>query len=314
LPRDTGIRRRLAIVASLSAECSALAAISAHDIVCAILLFPGVSAIAWSYCAESQTPDAGKRRGNLWRLSIAGLAVVAFAIGILLLGSPPQHWVVGQTGGPENAPDETRHKAGGGADDSYASVILWPGQPQEVRAISPPPRGPSAAAARLSKPLVIPFDGVYWYLRSPARAPGRHAHVAHGSPARVDIHSADWHPLVMEAHQYLASPIDTRCCRELDLSILNADDRPGAVRIAVELIDSSSSHVLSEDLGVRPVLSSMSPEFRLNRPPANEVLRYPVPADPAIRQFNEIEVIFLPSRERSLGGAQIAIRSFRLIP
>lgn len=139
--------------------------------------------------------------------------------------------------------------------------------------ISPPPRGPLARAAPLSKPLLIPFDGMYWYLRSPAKAPGRHAHVAHGSPARVDIHSADWHPLVMEAHQHLASPIDARCCRELDLYILNADDRPGAIRIAVELIDSSSSHVQSEDPGVCPVLSSMSPEFSLNRPPTKAVLR-----------------------------------------
>jgi len=118
----------------------------------------------------------------------------------------------------------------------------------------------------------------------------------------------------MEAHQRLSPPIDLRCCRELDLSILNADDRPGTIRIAVELVDSSSPHVQSEDLGVRPVRSSMPPEFSLNRRPVDEVLKFPIPPNPAIRQFDEIEVIFLPSKERSLGGAQIAIRSFQLLP
>lgn len=75
--------------------------------------------------------------------------------------------------------------------------------------------------------------------------------------------------------------MDPRCCRELDLSMLNADDRPGTIRIAVELIDSSSPHAQSEDLGVRPVRSSMPPEFNLNRPPTNEVLKFPISKNPA---------------------------------
>jgi hypothetical protein len=118
----------------------------------------------------------------------------------------------------------------------------------------------------------------------------------------------------MKAHQRLSSPIDLRCCRELDLAILNADNRPGAIRIAVELIDSTSSHMQPDILGVRPVRSSMPPEFSLNRPPTKEVLKYPIPTNPAIRQFNAIEVTFLPSKERSLAGPQIAIRNFQLLP
>jgi hypothetical protein len=161
---------------------------------------------------------------------------------------------------------------------------------------------------------VIPFDGAYWYLGSSASKPGRDAHVERGSPTDVDIHTTDWRPLIMKAHQQLAYPLDSRCCRELDLAILNADNRPGAIRIAVQLIDSTSSHTQSEALGVRAVRSSMPPEFSLNRPPTSEVLKYPIPAKSPIRHFNQIEVIFLPSPERSRGGSQIAIRNFQLLP
>ena len=41
LPAETGIRRRLALLASLSAEGSGLAAICAHSVLSAILLIPG---------------------------------------------------------------------------------------------------------------------------------------------------------------------------------------------------------------------------------------------------------------------------------
>ena len=245
---------------------------------------------------------------------VVGTSVLLLcAIGIFLFASRPHYRVLAQGGTPKNG-GRIGKKAGGNPEDSYVSVILWPKLPQVAKVVVPPPRLQPTTVVRLSRPLVIPFEGAYWYFRSPAKAPGRIAHIARGSPTKISIHSTDWHPLIMEAHQRLSSPIDPRCCRELDLSILNADDRPGIIRIAVELIDSSLLHVKSEDLGIRPVRSSIPPEFNLNRPPAKEVMRYSIPANPEIRQFDEIEVIFLPSKERSLGGAQIAIRSFQLVP
>lgn len=245
---------------------------------------------------------------------VVGTSVVLLcAIGIFLFASRPHYRVLAQGGAPKNG-DRIGKKADGYPEDSYVSVILWPKRPQAAKVVVPPPRLRPTTVVRLSRPLVIPFDGAYWYFRSPAKALGHNVHIARGSPTKISIHSTDWHPLIMEAHQRLASPIDPRCCRELDLSILNADNRPGTIRIAVELIDSSSSEVRSEDLGVRPVRSSMPPEFSLNRPPTKEVLKFPIPKNPVIHQFDEIEVIFLPSKERSLGGAQIAIRNFQLIP
>jgi hypothetical protein len=88
--------------------------------------------------------------------------------------------------------------------------------------------------------------------------------------------------------------------------------RPGGIDIALKLIDSSTAR--SENLGLRPVVSNLASEFRLDRPPIDEVLRYRIPANTLIRQFDQIEIVFEPSPERSLGGEQIAIREFRLLP
>lgn len=301
------------LAVSLCAETSAVAAISGYEIICAMVLPLGMSGIAWLYLAESQTPDAKSQRSKILPLVMTALIALAWVIGIFLLSSRPHHRVLAQGGAPKNG-DRDGKKAGGNPEGSYVSVILWPKRPEAAKVVVPPPQLRPSTVVRLSQPLVIPFEGAYWYFRSPAKAPGRSAHVARGSPTKISIHSTDWHPLIMEAHQRLSSPIDPRCCRELDLSILNADDRPGTIRISVELIDSSSPHVQTEDLGTRPVLSSMAPEFSLNRHPVDEVLKFSILPNPAIRQFDEIVVVFLLAKERSLGGAQIAIRSFQLLP
>lgn len=197
---------------------------------------------------------------------------------------------------------------------SYAGVILWPKMPHKKKLIVPSPLALHASIARIRKPLVIPFDGAYWYFHAPAKRPGPRAHVAHGNPTQVEVRSSTRLPLIMEAHQSLRPAIDLNCCRELDLAIRNNDDAPGAIRIAVELIDTSTSPEKSLDLGAQPVLSSEPPAFSLTRPAVNETLRYSMPGSAPIRQFNEIEVVFLPSPERNLAGARIAVQSFRLLP
>jgi hypothetical protein len=250
LPRETGLRRHIALAASLCAEGSALAAISGRDTICALFLLLGMSSITWIYRAESQLSNSTNRRRKLWMFLTVGSAIMVSAIGLLLLIYRPHYGIPAQMGTPKKSGGSQNAQITGGSDDSYVAVILWPKQPRDVRVVSPPSHAQSATVARLQKPLVIPFEGVYWYLRAPAKAPEPNAHIAHGSPTRIDIHSTDWwRPLIMEAHQRLFAPIDVDCCRELDLSILNADDRPGAISIAVELIDSSSPHVKS--LGTR---------------------------------------------------------------
>jgi len=308
LPREGGQRRWLSLAIALCAEGAALAAVTGHGALCALLLVGGVWAFGWR-AAEASGAKSGARE------HFPGLMGAVAALALLLAASLTTPW---RTGAVQGAGDAVAGRNSGGPrpaeDSSWVGVILWPKMPRAVKVVAPPPLERAAAIESMRRPLVIPFEGAYWYFRSPAKGPGARAHIARGSPAAVDIHSSDWHPLIMEAHQALGAPIDLRCCGELDLVIENHDNRPGRIGIAVNLIDTSSGGVASEDLGARPVVSSEPGEFSLNRPPVEETLRYAIPADASLARFNEIEVVFLPAAERSLGGVQIAIREFRLLP
>jgi len=191
---------------------------------------------------------------------------------------------------------------------------LWTVSSKKKEIAAPRPEKDLLGIGRISKPVTIPFDGVYWYFKKPDTQPHRDAHVVHGEPTAVNIHSSDWHPLLMEAHQKLATGIALSCCSELQVAIENADNRPGSIAVGVILTDSTAPGKPVVSLGATVVVSSEPGHVSLNRLAVNETLRFTIPAHPRIREFDEITVLFLPAEERSLGGAQIAIQHFVLMP
>ena len=199
-------------------------------------------------------------------------------------------------------------------DTSYRGIILWTVPPKKKELVLPLPRANSFSPGRIARPLIIPFDGVYWYFKKPDTQPHHDAHVVHGDPMRVDIHSTDWHPLIMEAHQRLGTRLPLTCCSDLEVTIKNGDNRPGNIAIGVILTDSSSPGRPCEYLGRKVVVSSEAGHVSLNRSPVSEMLTFAIPAHARVRDFDEITVVFLPARERSLGGEQIAVLRFALIP
>jgi hypothetical protein len=86
----------------------------------------------------------------------------------------------------------------------------------------------------------------------------------------------------MEAYQNLGTSIDLECCSEIDVAITNADVRPGTIALAIRLTDSDSIGKPSQDLEERIIVSSKAALISLNRPPVEEVLRFPSHAP---RQF-----------------------------
>jgi hypothetical protein len=176
------------------------------------------------------------------------------------------------------------------------------------------PRNGLSETGRAAKPLVIPFDGPYWYFKAPSRRPGPRAHVAHGKPTDVTIRSSDWAPLLMEAHQNLGSSIDLSCCSAIDVAITNADTRPGKIAIGLVLTDSNSPVKPSQSLAEQTIVSSEADLIPINRSPVKEVLRFPISRLGPLRRFNEITLVFLPAKERSRGGAKVSIQNFTLIP
>jgi hypothetical protein len=162
--------------------------------------------------------------------------------------------------------------------------------------------------------LKIPFNGVYWYFKAPDTRPELDAHIQHGSPTKLDVRSTDWLPILMEARQNLATPIDLNCCSQIRVAIQNADNRPRKIALAVILTNTTLPGKPSVFLGQSPVVSSRAIQFSINRPPVSEVLNFRIPEHPKVRQFNEITVLFQPDPERALAGAKIAIQEFALVP
>ena len=297
---------------AICVEVALLAIATGRDLFVTVSISGCCFALEWYYrrelIASEERGDQDHDRWSLIRVLLAVVFLIAGAIWHWLpAGGTTDHGVPGRAGYPKAGTAANR------LNTSWVGIILWPAAPQKAKITPPPPsHTPDTTAGRFAKPLVIPFSGSYWYFKAPAKAPGLQAHVVHQSPTTVIIHSSDWHRLTMEAHQKLGEPIDLSCCREIDLGIRNADTRPGRIDIALKLIDSSTGQ--SQPLGLQPVLSSTAANSRLDRPPTDEVLRYRLPRNSRLSRFDEIAVVFEPAPERSIGGEQIAVREFRLLP
>lgn len=197
---------------------------------------------------------------------------------------------------------------------SYSGVILWPVQKKPRKISAPSPVSNLLLGAAHATILKIPFDGVYWYFKAPDTRPEPDAHIQHGSPAKIDVRSTDWRPIVMEARQNLGTLVDLNCCSHIRVAIQNADNRPGKIALGVILTNTTLPGKPSLYLGQSPVVSSHAIQFSIDRPPVSEVLDFRIPNNSKIRQFNEITVLFRPASERSMAGAKIAIEEFSLVP
>lgn len=211
-----------------------------------------------------------------------------------------------------SAKQETRAKSSAYGPGGYESLILLPFP--EKKPILPPLQQAAFLAPGTSQPLIVPFNGQYWYLQPPNRTPGPTAHRAHGTPLGAEIASIDSRPLVMDAHQTLAVAIPIARCREIQVEIENRDNRIGAMALAVLLTDSAASGRPTLYLGQQAVLSAEPSRFTYKTASVFETLHFAVPARAKLRRFDEITVMMLPDVEHALVGPKIAIGQFRLFP
>jgi hypothetical protein len=195
----------------------------------------------------------------------------------------------------------------------YQRIILWPAV-EKKKVVAPVLSRSPLSGFNTTKPLVIRFDGSYWYFQPRGERRGTKAHVERGSPLTVDVRSTNYIPLVMEAHQSLAAAIPSTCCREIRVTIENNDNAPGVISLGVLLTDSTSLGKPTLYLDQETIVSTEPGQFTIKSLPATEVLSFAVPAAPKIQRFDEITVIFLPDTERPNRGTKIAIKQFDLVP
>lgn len=191
----------------------------------------------------------------------------------------------------------------------YESIILLP-PPQKKQIIFPLHTADSLFAPEKSRPLVIRFDGNYWYLQPPDIRPGPTAHKAHGTPLAVNIKSSNSITILMEAHQTLGKPIRLASCREIQVEIENRDNQSSAIQMAVLLTDSRLPGKPTLYLGQKPLLASESDSSQ----PEHQTLRFAIPAHTSLRKFDQITIKLLPDIEHSLVAPKIAIEQFQLSP
>ncbi|HET8548834.1 MAG TPA: hypothetical protein VFL57_12545 [Bryobacteraceae bacterium] len=198
---------------------------------------------------------------------------------------------------------------------TWPGVILWTEEQRHAVLIPPLPRmSRTLFDAGHAQPMSIPFFGSYWFFRKPHNQPPPTSIVIRGRPTEKGFRSTDRIPLVMQAHQNLGRLIDITCCRGIMLALSNADRWPGTVAIELLLLNTAAPDRPSLSLGRQEVNSS-----RYWRPsddglPVPELLTFNVPANPALRDFDEFVVLFHLGSIRADKSAKIAIERFVLLP
>jgi hypothetical protein len=313
LPKEVTHPWRMVAI-SVGVQAAVIDAFRRELLTACVLLGSCVFALAWWW--------SGIHRGQVrrWMGNRARLAAVACAILMTALTMVP--WVSGAFAGrlqgllgiasaPAKPPPAPRPMQAGDPASGYVGIVLWPPKEKRTKIVLPTPSTDLGGGA--ARPVVIKFDGPYWYFKVRGAGPGPHAAVVHGKATEVNIHSTDWRPLLMEAHQPLGAPIDVGCCGGIDVAITNADTRPGAVAVEVHLTDAMAPGRPFESLGERVIASSEGTPAR-DRAPVDEILHFPVPRMGAVKRFDEITVVFVPAKVKALNGARVSVRSFVLLP
>jgi hypothetical protein len=190
----------------------------------------------------------------------------------------------------------------------YQTIVLWPIKKPEKVIPSPPVNiDPSGLGA--GKPFIIPFYGPYWYFKFPGEIPGPNAQTTHADPLKASVRSTDRAPLLMNAHQYLASPIDLSCCREIQIVFRN-DVSLGALAIALSLTDSQKKQ--TQPLGVKLVTATLI--TRHPEPAVEQTLAFPIPKSAIIQTFDAITVTLVSNPSNATLGRRVAIEKFIMIP
>jgi hypothetical protein len=334
-----------AVGAALCAQTGALAGFAGYPFPAAMLVGMSSAVWSWSFFMDASQDNWQNSRSSQSRsriLLIVAMATVftagglirylrnAYRIGGLGVESrqDSSHATTadrgGEPGGEEGSKGNQRREHSGGnrefegqfppAREANSGVILWPPEQTLTKLVAPVPALGNSwlKSNRSAKPLIIPFNGVYWFFKAPDLHPPSTSRQAHGSPELLDIHSTDRRPLSMEAHQHFGTMINLDCCYKIQVSIRNADLYPETVSLELILVNSSLPGKPSQSLGTITARSRRSQNKE--RSPANETLNFSLPTTQSLRRFDEVTIVFRLEDFRADDGAKIAIDHFVLVP
>jgi len=312
--------------AALCAQTGALAAFGGYPIAAVLLVATGSAVWTWS-----ATKDASPRNRSPRALLIASLALILTAgalipylrhsfgtggFGIPFVTHAAYAPSKADPRGQIDSPGATR-RSSGTPSEGDPGIILWPDKLTRTKLVAPAPvlADSLLTSHHFAQPLVIPFDGVYWFFRWPEVHPPRSSREAHGSPELLDIRSTDRRPLFMEAYDNVGSMIALDCCGKIQVAIRNADHYPETVSLELVLINTRLPGTPSQSLG-RSMVESTRPWrlYRARSEPVNETLNFAIPAKSSLHRFDEVRMIFRIDAARADVGPKIAIDHLVLVP
>lgn len=327
--------RRLcsACAATLFAEVGVIAGFIGYPFVAAAMVGISSAVSTWfAVEAHARSQQTRSSASSPSRVMVAlVLAIVLTAVGLTRYLAHARHWGILGTLSATNShhglspaerqPQVGRDKTPAGAAselaEAYSGVVLWPKKQTYTALVVSPPllsNNNPFNSGRSSNPLVIPFNGVYWFFRLPDTRPPTGSREVFGTPDRFDTHSNDQRPLSMEAHQHLGTLIDLDCCSRIQVAIRNADRYPGTVNLELILTNTSLTGKPHQSLGKLIVRSSLNWQLYDNRPPVAETLSFEIPPHTVIRRFDELTIVFGMDANRAEYAAKIAIERFVIVP
>jgi hypothetical protein len=304
---DSGLPRAFAI-----AVCVELAVVLANrgDVFLATALM-GLAGflLVWKRLASLDAKPREEGARPAARMSAAAVVAMLILIPLLLARFVRENGAVETRAQAATRADAAR---GDGAD-AFQGIVLFT-VPDKTKELPPVPMERDLLRTGMKKPLVIRFDGSYWYFQAPQHDPGLHPHLAHGDPVVVSIYSTGWVPLAMQAHQTLAEPVDLRSVGAMQVTVRNGDNRRGRIDMGVLLTDSRTPGKPSMYLEAEPIVSTETDRFAFKAHPVSEEVRFALPERRGIRKFDEVTVLFYPETERATLGARVGIEEFELMP
>ena len=323
------VRPYLSICAAVCAQIGVLAAFAGRSFIAALLVALAFSIWSSSFGFYGGWQDQQGSRGSKFqsqRMLSAALSIVLTVVALFPYLRRTHGWAGSHGRSPWHASSGTRmsgtlraqsvEEPVMGSSAGNTGIVLWPEKQTVTKLVMPPPMQESLSLTNFhtTDPLIVPFNGVYWFFKAPDLQPPVNSRQAHASPDAVEIRSTDGRPLSIEAYDHLATLIDLDCCSRIQIAIRNTDRYPETVSLELVLINTSLPGKPIQSLGKEMVRSTPPREIYEKPKPATETLNFAIPARPSLRRFDEMKVVFRLDRARADAGARIAIDHFVLVP
>jgi hypothetical protein len=330
LPLSPRFGLQVSVFAALAAQVGIIAAMGDHALSGALLV--GAAFASWGRslgraASHPKPPTSARARNG------SPLLTLFIATALMIAGLMPYLRYTHRSGGQlahrglfphrpseDHSSQSNTHRlreepAGRPGSPGEYGIVLWPEKQNYTKLVAPAPIVTNALSQRgISNPLTIPFDGVYWFFKSPDLQPPHGSRQAHASPDKVEIRSTDHRPLSIEAHDHLANLIDLDCCSRIQVAIRNADQHPETVSLELVLVNTALQSQPQLSLGQKTVSSTPRLNLYNNRVPVDETLSFAIPARKSLHSFDEVKIVFRLDQARADAGARIAIDHFVLVP